>query len=337
MISNKQTHIHLIDVDSKIPNIALMRLSTYHKQQGNVVTLSKGANAPIPCDPEPDVCYASIIFRKNAHALDNFHWNFPDTQLIIGGVGYSLESRLPQEVEACPPDYSLYHDCDSSYGFSSRGCVRRCGFCVVPKAAAEGTWHKDQHPEIWYSPKFQKITFLDNNILADPEYFMGITDWCLERGLTIRFLSGYDIRLLTPAAAVRLHEIRKHHTLSFAWDDIRDERIILEKLDLLRSIFSDSDLRAYVQFYVYVDSDKEYDSAVYRCRTLKSLNCNAFVMINKENHITQRMRDLQRWAARKWIFWSIDIKDYGKNAAIIAKKRKAAKEKIEQGNLDDWI
>ena len=101
--------------------------------------------------------------------------------------------------------------------------------------------------------------------------------------------------------------------IAFSWDNIEDETIIKEKIALLKSAgFSNNKLRAKVQFYVYVDndSDEEYTSGVYRCRELKKLNCNSFVMFNIDNKKTQRINDLQRWTIRKLFYWMNDISDF---------------------------
>lgn len=104
---------------------------------------------------------------------------------------------------------------------------------------------------------------------------------------------------------------------SFAWDDIKDERVIKQKIELLRQVgFTNNMLRARVQFYVYIDSDEQYESGVYRCRKLKKLNCNAYVMFNMDNERTQRIKDLQRWSIRKLLFWLHDIDDYKKDTQV---------------------
>lgn len=112
----------LIDADSKIPNLALMKISAYHKSKGDVV----GFNVS-----DPEKVYCSIIFKKNKHMADGLKFFFPDAELDIGGSGYDLKKRLPDEIECMTPDYSLYPDNDSYYGFTTRGCIRHCHFCIV--------------------------------------------------------------------------------------------------------------------------------------------------------------------------------------------------------------
>jgi hypothetical protein len=107
----------------------------------------------------------------------------------------------------------------------------------------------------------------------------------------IWFTQGLDVRLVDIEIAKRLYEIRNHRMFSFAWDNIKDERVIKQKIELLRQVgFTNNMLRARVQFYVYVDSDEQYDSGVYRCRELKKLNCNAYVMFNTDNELHKELR-----------------------------------------------
>jgi hypothetical protein len=106
----------------------------------------------------------------------------------------------------------------------------------------------------------------------------------------------------------------KHGMVNFAWDYIEDEAIVKEKIDLLKYVgFTKNKLQAKVQFYVYVDSDAEYESGVYRCRELKKLNCNSYVMCNADNIATQRIKDLQRWSIQKLFYWLNDVADFKDN------------------------
>ena len=298
----KTLHVHLIDADSKIPNIALMKLSAFYKAQGVFVTMSKG-NTLRFCDRAPDKMFISIIYKKNKHMFDALASSYPYTKIGIGGSGYDLKKVLPPEIENLKPDYSLYPDNDTSIGFSSRGCIRHCYYCIVPEK--EGQFKRTQHPREWFNPEFKKITFLDSNILIDKEYFFEVTDWCIENGLKIDFQSGYDIRLMDLEVAKRLRAMKKFKMLSFAWDNVKDEEHVLETIDFLKEAgFTKSDLRSMVQFYVYVDNDIEFDSGLYRCLKLRELGVNAFVMFNIDNALTDRIHKLQQWANKSENYWS---------------------------------
>lgn len=296
----------LIDVDSSIPNLALMKLSTYYKEKGDVV----GFNVQ-----DPDIVYASVIFEANKHKVDGLKFYYPHAKIYIGGSGYDLASKLPDKIEFLKPDYSLYPDNDFSIGFTTRGCIRKCSFCIVPQK--EGMFRKVQHPQMWYNPKFKKIVFLDNNILADKNWFFEVSNWCIEKKLAVWFCQGLDIRLVDAEVAAKLLEMKFFKGIFFAWDHIEDEDVIKDKIRILKSVgFSESKLKQLVQFYVYVDSDSEYESGVYRCRELKKFHYNAFVMFNIRNKPTSRINKLRRWANRKPIYWSIDISEYNRTKKV---------------------
>lgn len=298
----------LIDVDSTIPNLALMKISAYHKSIGDVVGLTNINN--------PDKVYASVIFKKNKHKVDGLKFFYPDSEIIIGGSGYDLHVKLPDNVENMKPDYNLYPNIDYSIGYSSRGCNRNCKFCIVPEK--EGKFYRAQHPRKWHNPAFNKIMFLDNNALLDKEWFYEITDFCIENNLKTWFTQGLDMRVLDIGIADRLKELPTFKSIFFAWDNIKDEVIVREKVELLKE--SGINTRSDVIFYVYLDGDYDYDSAVHRCRVLKSLNTNPFVMFNIDETPTKRVNELRRWANRKWAFWSCDIAEYDRRKARYTSK-----------------
>ena len=90
----------LIDVDSKIPNLALMKISAYHKSVGDTVGINNISS--------PDKVYASVIFKKNKHNVDGLRFLYPESEIVIGGSGYDLVIKLPEEIENIKPDYNLY-------------------------------------------------------------------------------------------------------------------------------------------------------------------------------------------------------------------------------------
>ena len=323
--------IMLIDVDSTIPNLALMKISTYYKSKGDNVKLVKlklkrrkdgtlKDGVKVDLSDKPDNVYISVIFKKNKQVVDDLVSQHPDITFDIGGSGYNLQKELSPEIEELKPDYTLYPEFDYSMGFSSRGCFRKCGFCIVHEK--EGAFRRTQHPSEWFDPKFRKITFFDNNILVDKEWFMEVTEWCTEKKLEVQFNQGLDIRLIDAEIAKRLLEMPKHGMLNFAWDDIKTEQAVRKGIELLKQAgFTKNKLRAKVQFYVYVASDDDYESGVYRCRELKKLSCNTYLMFNIVNQQTQRIIDLKRWSKGKAAFWGIDIADYNPQLCMSAKKR----------------
>ena len=286
--------ISLIDVDSKIPNLALMKISAYHKAKGDIV----GFNLI-----NPDKIYSSIVFKKNKGKAKNN--TIDNVERVFGGSGYNLSVRLPDEMEYIKPDYDLYPS-EYSQGFTTRGCNRNCYFCIVPKK--EGRYKVVQHPKEFYDPKFDTCKLLDNNILFDKEWFKEISKWFIDNGIKVDMNQGYDIRLLDFDCACLINDIHSKEVINFAFDDSNLKNIIIKKIDILKD--SGINIRKDVQFYVYCHSDDDFDDALYRCNLLKELGTNAFMMFNCDAKRTRRIKNLQRWANRRWLFWGLPFEKY---------------------------
>lgn len=296
----------LIDLDSTIPNLALMKISAFYKSKGCEV----GFNVK-----DPTKAYISCIFKKNrklAHMSANLlYLSYPDIQIDIGGSGYSLTKCLPDDIESMNPDYDLYPTIDYSLGFTTRGCIRKCPFCIVPKK--EGKLHRVNRIEEIYNPRFNSIKLMDNNILADMENFREIVEFCKAHNLRVDFSQGLDARLLTEESASMLATLRPMKCWDFAFDSMSYRPSVERAIRLLKN--AGIHLKNRVQFYVYCDqSDGEYgfDSALERCKLLKEWGTNPYVMLDIDSPPSQRMKDLKRWANRKHIFWSCDFQDYSR-------------------------
>jgi len=288
----------LVQADGLLPNLALMKLSTWHKSQGDVV----GFNVS-----DPDRIYVSIVFKKNKENSLGVPRLYSGAEVFYGGPGHDLETELPPEIEFSVPDYALYPQMDFSMGFTTRGCIRNCYFCNVPEK--EGILTRWQHPKDFHNPTFKKIMLLDNNWLADKEWFMGTSQWIIDNGLRLRE-GGMDVRLLDDDMAERLSQLRFYQPLHFAFDDDGDAQAVHDGINLLGK--HGINLRHNVEFYVYVDSPKQFESGLARCRQLKEWGTNPFVMYNRDSPQTEEIKHLQRWANLKWIFWKIDFAEYNR-------------------------
>ena len=292
----------MIDVDSTIPNIALMKISQYHKTNGDIV----GFNIT-----DPDKVYCSIIFRKNKHKADGLRFIYPNAIIDIGGPGYDLNKRLPEEIEKQTPDYSLYPNNDRYLGFTTRGCIRSCSFCIVRKK--EGSFRKiyddvnSALDNIMGSYKFNQIEFLDNNILADKNWFMKLCEEIIKRNMKVDFNQGLDIRLIDNSVAEMIGKLKPINTFKFAFDSMDYVDSVINGINILKN--NGVDTRHKVFFYVYVNDDSQYENAVKRCRILKENGTTPYIMLNQETPHTKRMKNLKRWC-RPWVFWSIDINEY---------------------------
>jgi len=233
--------ILLIDVDSKIPNLALMRLSSYHKRMGHqieLLTLAYGGYPGIKRDTQIDSkkylkVYASIIFSWNRNVLQ-----FSDmSNVLIGGTGFDLEVELPPEVDSESEDYSLYSEkTETAYGFLTRGCIRKCAFCVVPKK--EGSIHLEHQIDEIFDPTIHKrICLMDNNILAYPGH-MDILRELRDRQIPVHFNSGLDIRLVTEENLAVLRDLKYYGEYMFSFDLPKQRSEITEKANLVRKYIS---------------------------------------------------------------------------------------------------
>lgn len=295
----------LVDIDSVIPNLALMKISSYYKQ--------KGAIAGFDVE-EPDMAYISCIFNKNRDkarsSAEFLRLQYPGIKIDLGGPGYDLKKTLPAEIECTSPDYALYPEIDYAMGFTTRGCIRRCPFCIVP--IKEGSLKFIQPIEKIYDPRFSAIKLLDNNVLADMENFRHIIGFCIEHDLKLDISQGLDARLLNEESASLLARIKPLKTFTFAFDSLSYRAPVERAIGLLKE--AGIDVRSLVQFYVYCNNEinGEYGikSAVERCNILKGLGTNPYVMLDVNQRPTRVMKNLKRWANRKNIFWTCDFNDY---------------------------
>lgn len=191
-------NIGLVDVDGhNFPNFALMKLSAWHKAQGDSVEWYD------PLFGEYEKIYASKVFTFTPDYID---YNPKHTEPIRGGTGYKNYGNLPDEADAMLPDYSIYPQYDFAIGFLSRGCIRNCPWCVVPKK--EGTLR--QYDDIERISQGRKhVVLMDNNFLAnDPDFVSDQLRKANKLGLYLDFNQGLDARLVTEENAKLLASVK---------------------------------------------------------------------------------------------------------------------------------
>lgn len=149
--------IGLIDVDGhNFPNLALMKISSYHKSIGNSVEWFFNLK-------KYDKVYMSKVFTFSK----DYKTSIMADEIVKGGTGYDLKTTLSTEIESMCPDYSLYGIEDTAYGYLTRGCPRQCAFCIVAKKEGSKSIKVADLKSFWNGQK--NIKLLDANILACKE------------------------------------------------------------------------------------------------------------------------------------------------------------------------
>jgi hypothetical protein len=293
--------VGLFDIDSKYHNLALMKLSTYHKQKGDETELYK----PIFIKTY-DRVYVSKIFTK-------FNINecyIPENFYRAGGSGFDLERRLPDEVEHLMPDYSLYN-LDYSLGFTTRGCIRNCGFCIVREK--EGNIREHAEVEEFLNPKSNIIVLLDNNFLALPSHIKKLQKY-IDKGWRMDFNQGLDVRLVNEENAKLLAKIKYKEMMRFAWDNIKDEDEIIRGLEF---VIGAGIRPRNITVYVLIGFDSTFEEDLYRIQRLREIkdergSIKPYVMNYNNELKSRKYKDFMRWVNNPWIFKSCDWEEYKK-------------------------
>jgi hypothetical protein len=300
----------LVDADSQkdFPNLALMKLSAYHKAQGHDVDLIKG----IPDAPPLvwyDKCYVSVLYFQNRDKALDIAFQLPNC--TIGGTGWDLETTLDPEIEFMMPDYSLY-DIDYSMGFTSRGCIRSCPWCVVPEK--EGLTRDNMHVSEFMHPDHKKVVILDNNFLASPRCRENF-EYLIENKIRVNFNSGLDIRLIDEEIAKLIKETKirdwkfKTTKYTFAYDLPKHKESVRKGIEILRdagvNLHRDNCI-----FYVLVGYNTTPTQDLERVYWLKNQGVGPYIMrYNQVKGPDRILLHMSRWVNRK-LYQFMDFADY---------------------------
>ena len=231
--------VGLVDVDGHhFPNLALMKLSAWHKAQGDCVEWYA------PLFTHPERIYASKVFT---FTRDYNEYLPRDPEPIKGGTGYDASVKLPDEVETMKPDYSIYPQFTEAYGFLTRGCVRNCPWCIVPKK--EGAIRIVGDIEQIARSGRREVVLMDNNFLAAPAEFVKEQCEKIKRlQLRMDFNQGLDARLVTEENAGHLAKIRFIARVRIACDRPEMLPIIRRAVTLLRGAGIKQEIFCYMLF-----------------------------------------------------------------------------------------
>ena len=289
--------IGLIDVDaehfgkSKYPNLALMKLSAWHKAQGDEVEWWWGFS-------QYDRVYMSKVFDET------YTRDVPEpanaAEIVKGGTGYSLDNKLPDEIEHIYPDYSIYPELtkNTAYGFLTRGCPRGCHFCIVAGKEGRRSVKVADLSEWWNGQK--DIVLMDPNLLAYKGH-MDLLEQLIESKAYVDVNQGFDARLLTEAniGAINRMKLRNIH---FAWDYMKEEKAVLRGLDLYREMAARKIRGTWGEVYCLTNYDTTMEENLYRVYTLRDRGYDPYVMIWDKPHAPREIKRLQRWCNNRKIY-----------------------------------
>jgi hypothetical protein len=291
-------NIGLLDIDGhNFPNLALMKISSYHKAIGDNVEFADSLFG------EYDIIYKSKVFTWT----EDPKYSFKTKTMYLGGTGYSKLQHvfLQDEVEHSCPDYSLYK-CQHAYGFLTRGCIRNCEWCIVPEKEGYIKPHADIDEFI--SDKKSAI-LMDNNVLAHTHGVKQI-EKIIKKGIKIDFNQGLDARLIDDSTAKLLSRVKWLSAIRLACDSPQMMKHIQKAVTLLRwnnCVPS--------RYFVYI-LVKDVDESIERIKFLKGLSLDIFAQAyrDKENNpISQKQNSLCAWVNTKAMFKRIPWKRYWKN------------------------
>ena len=288
--------IAVLDVDSKLPNLALMKISSWHKKQGQEV------EHYLPLAHHLyDKIYASKIF-------DFSDGSDIQPDMITGGSGIDLKISLPNEIEEMDPDYILYNY-PHNIGFAQRGCRFSCSFCVVPQKEGKPK-SVNTIAKLWTQRSSDFLILLDNDFFGNPEWADRIKE-IKELDLKVNFSQGLNIRIISKKQAQALASVKFRNLkntskqVTFAWDQIDDEKVI--KRGFQRVV--DAGIKPYqMQFYVLIGYDTTPEEDLHRVMMLKDWGCDPYAM--PYNKFDPYQKKFVRWVNRRAVFHSCSWEEY---------------------------
>lgn len=305
------SHVRLTQLDGKLPNLALMRLSAWHKAQGDEVHFYRTPYRQLG-EPDYRAVYGSAVFGFSAERVERFKREFPDA--IVGGTGSGSIATVEQIAgDFDGLDYEPWPDFTASIGFTQRGCRFSCGFCVVPKkegkpqsvATIADIWRGEGHPK--------HLHLLDNDFFGQPKaQWKARVAEIREGGFSVCFSQGVNIRVITDEIAAELASVQyrddqfKARRIYTAWDSLGDEGLFFRGVDRLEAAgVRPSHLMVYM--LVGFDPAETWASIFHRFDRMVARKIRPFPMVygDRTREVAsgglnrdlrgKRLMDFQRW------------------------------------------
>lgn len=294
------------------PNLALMKISAWHKSKGDNVEFV----FPLSCY---DKIYVSKTFGDEYSKMPDFPFNAKEIE--FGGTGFAItiengkevyhkdkDKELPYEIEHIYPDYSLYPELtkDTAYGFLTRGCCNNCSFCIVSKKEGRCSVKVADLTEFWRGQKHIKL--LDPNILACKDR-IELLNQLRDSKAKVDFTQGLDARFITQEVAYILLDIKKE-AVHFAFDFMKNEKAIIRGLKTYAEICGLPDDVMKRSVYVLTNYDTTHEEDLYRIKVIQELGYAPDIRIYRKETAAQITKDLQRWCNNRFIYRSTKWEDY---------------------------
>jgi hypothetical protein len=290
-------NIGLVDIDGhNFPNLALMKLSAYHKAQGDKVEFYSIFGG------EYDIVYKSKVFTYT----NDYQYYINSKKIISGGTGYNYSIKLPFEVEHIMPDYSLYNE-TKAYGFLTRGCPNKCNWCIVPQKEGKLIENSDIN-EFWNGQK--EVILLDNNVLAS-EHGLQQIEKIIKLGIKIDFNQGLDARIIAKDKSIAelLSKVKWSKYLRMACDTKSQIPHIEQAVNNLKEY----GFKTYkLFFYVLV---KDIPDALERIEYLKTIGgvhpfAQPYRDFTTNKQPTNEQRRFSRWVNHQAVFNTVEWSQY---------------------------
>lgn len=353
--SKKKLRIGIIDADlldngTRHPNLALLKISGYCKSFGHDVRLIKKYQEVVSDNlfiesEKFDLLVLSRVFKFTK--IPTIIREMIQGHLIVyGGTGFLDEFNddvtqlpsLPEKVEHFMPDYHLYDDfiewktkgdikkkkrdwddyLSYSIGFTTRGCVRKCGFCVNRLLNRVNEWSPVTE---FVDDSRPKIYLWDDNIMAaPPRIFKKVMDDLKNSGKPFQFRQGMDIRLMTDTKAELLNSVNYHGDYIYAFDHYRmdddHERKQVEQtlngLKVWREHCKKSTKLYVIVAYDYQD-ERDIEGTFWRIQKLMEFGCLPYIMrfeAYKSSRFKNIYTQLARWCNQPGFFKKMSFRQY---------------------------
>lgn len=303
-------NIGLYDVDShNFPNLALMKISAYHKSRGDNVEWW----SPIF---HYDKVYVSKIFGDEYSQISQMAINADE--IIFGGTGFAItiengkevyhkdrDKDLPYEIEHIYPDYDLYpqYTKDIAYGFLTRGCPNNCSYCTISQKEGRCSHKVADLCEFWRGQK--NIKLLDPNLLACKDR-VSLLEQLRDSKAWVDFTQGLDARFITEEIALLLKQI-KIKSVHFAFDRMENENHIIKGLKTYAEIVGTTKNDV---VYMLTNFDTTHEQDMYRLRAIEKCGFLPDVRIYRKPTAPQITRDLQGWCNNRIIYKKCNWEDF---------------------------